>query len=116
MAFRRSSILDKTDVIVVAISMATFRTIGSPPFSIAAGDRAEHEGQGYGGRLLGFKPDGAYRCLSYYFAQGNGCGYCGEASRDVDGSSSPTDGSQVAQVKDESRTFDVVVQCPGHAR
>ena len=26
---------------------------------------------------LEFKPDGAYRGLSYYFAQGNGCGYCG---------------------------------------
>ena len=24
-----------------------------------------------------FKPDGAYRGPSYYFAQGNGCGYCG---------------------------------------
>ena len=26
---------------------------------------------------LEFKPDGAYRGFSYYFAQGNGCGYCG---------------------------------------
>jgi hypothetical protein len=24
-----------------------------------------------------FKPDGAYRGLSFYFARGNGCGYCG---------------------------------------
>jgi hypothetical protein len=26
---------------------------------------------------LEFKPDGEYRGLSYYFARGNGCGYCG---------------------------------------
>ena len=26
-----------------------------------------------------FRPDGSYRGLSYYFAQGNGCGFCSEA-------------------------------------
>jgi hypothetical protein len=25
---------------------------------------------------LEFKPDGGYLGLSYYFASGNGCGYC----------------------------------------
>jgi hypothetical protein len=26
---------------------------------------------------LEFKPDGAYRGLSYYFGKANGCDYCG---------------------------------------
>lgn len=48
-AFRGSSMLDKTEAIIVAITNAEMDIDGI----------------------------GAYRGLDYYFARGNGCGYCG---------------------------------------
>ena len=58
---------------------------------------------------LEFKPDGAYRGLSYYFSRGNGCGYCGGGvTSTVKLANERLQGSLKA--KDETRTIDVVFE------
>jgi len=114
MAFRGKSLIDKTDVIVVAISNGDFRTDWFATFfdrrrAIERRMRDKETAVVY----LEFKPDGAYRGLSYYFAQGNGCGYCGGnlgVTSTVKLASGRIAGS--LKSKDESRTFDVVFNLP----
>jgi len=114
MAFPGKSVLDKSDVIVVAISNGDFRTDWFATFfdrrrAIERRMKDKDTAVVY----LEFKPDGAYRGLSYYFAQGNGCGYCG-------GSLGVTSTVKVAKgriagtlkSKDEARNFDVVFNLP----
>ena len=77
-AFRSKSLVDKTDVIVVAISNGDFRVDWFANFfdrrrAIERRMKDKETAVVY----LEFKPDGAYKGLSYYFAKGNGCGYCG---------------------------------------
>src|SRR5437773_3207661 len=107
MAFRGKSILDKSDVIVVAITNGDIRTDWFATFfdrrrAIERRMKDKDTAVVY----LEFKPDGAYRGLSYYFAQGNGCGYCG-GSLGVTSTVKLANGRIAGSLKskDESRTF-----------
>jgi hypothetical protein len=112
MAFRGKSILDKSDVIVVAITNGDIRVDWFAAFF----DRRRAIERRMTDKdtavvYLEFKPDGTYRGLSYYFARGNGCGYCGGgvtstvklAKERLQGSLKSTD---------ETRTIDVVFDVP----
>jgi len=114
MAFRGKSIIDKTDVIVVAISNGDFRVDWFANFfdrrrAIERRMKDKETAVVY----LEFKPDGAYRGLSYYFTKGNGCGYCG-GSLGVTSTVKLANGRIAGSLKskDESRTFDVVFNVP----
>ena len=114
MAFPGKSVIDKTDVIVVAISNGDFRVDWLANFfdrrrAIERRMKDKETAVVY----LEFKPDGAYRGLSYYFAKGNGCGYCG-GNLGVK-STVKLAGGRIAGTlkgKDESRTYDVVFNVP----
>ena len=114
MAFRGKSVIDKQDVIVVAITNGDIRTDWFASFvdrrrAIERRLKDKDTAVAY----LEFKPDGAYRGLSYYFAQGNGCGYCG-------GNLGVTSTVKVAngriagglKTKDDARNVDVVFDVP----
>ncbi|MEO8484834.1 MAG: hypothetical protein ABI585_00710 [Betaproteobacteria bacterium] len=112
LAFRGKALIDKTDTIVVAISNGDFiadffanfhdrrravqQRMSSPELAIV---------------YLEFKPDGAYRGLSYYFGKNNGCGYCGGG---VTSTVKLVQGKLVGtlKMKDESRTMDVKLDVP----
>lgn len=112
MAFRGKSILDKSDVIVVAITNGDIRVDWFATFF----DRRRAIERRMKDRetavvYLEFKPDGAYRGLSYYFAKGNGCGYCGGG---VTSTVKLANGRLAGSLKskDETRTFDVTFNLP----
>jgi hypothetical protein len=114
MAFRGKSIIDKTDVIVVAISNGDFRVDWFATFF----DRRRAIEQRMKDKetavvYLEFKPDGAYKGLSYYFAKGNGCGYCG-GSLGVTSTVKLANGRLAGSLKskDETRAFDVTFNVP----
>ena len=114
MAFRGKSIIDKTDVIVVAITNGDIRVDWFATFfdrrrAIERRMKDKETAVVY----LEFKPDGAYRGLSYYFTQGNGCGYCG-GNLGVTSTVKLANGRIAGSLKskDESRTFDVVFNVP----
>lgn len=112
MAFRGKSIIDKRDVIVVAI---TNGDINVDWFATFFDRRRAIEARMKDGETalvyLEFKPDGGYVGLSYYFASGNGCGYCaGGATSTVKVANGRIAGT--LKGKDESRTFDVVFDLP----
>jgi len=78
LAFNGKSALDKADVIVVAVSSAVM----DPDALSAYYDRRRAVDQRIKDNDTGvvffeFRPDGNYRGYSFYFAPGNGCGYCG---------------------------------------
>ena len=114
MAFRGKSIIDKTDVIVVAITNGDIRVDWFANFF----DRRRAIEQRLKDKetavvYLEFKPDGAYRGLSYYFAKGNGCGYCG-GNLGVTSTVKLANGRLAGSLKskDEARTFDVTFNLP----
>jgi hypothetical protein len=114
MAFRGTSIIDKSDVIVVAITNGDIRADWFATFfdrrrAIERRMKDKETTVVY----LEFKPDGAYRGLSYYFAKGNGCGYCG-GSLGVTSTVKLANGRLAGSLKskDESRTFDVTFNVP----
>jgi hypothetical protein len=114
MAFRGKSLLDKTDVIVVAITNGDIRVDWFATFfdrrrAIERRLKDKETAVVY----LEFKPDGAYRGLSYYFGKANGCGYCGGnlgVTSTVKLANERLAGS--LKSKDESRTFDVLFNLP----
>ena len=114
MAFPGKSLIDKTDVIVVAISNGDFRVDWFANFfdrrrAIERRMKDKDTAVVY----LEFKPDGAYKGLSYYFGEANGCGYCG-GSLGVT-STVKVAGGRIAgslKSKDESRTYNVVFNVP----
>lgn len=58
-----------------------------------------------------FRPDGSYRGLSYYFAQGNGCGFCSsEVASTVRLANGKLTGSLKGTEKD--RPFDLTIDVP----
>lgn len=115
MAFRGKSILDKTDVIVVAITNGDIRVDWFATFfdrrrAIERRLKDKETAVVY----LEFKPDGAYRGLSYYFAKGNGCGYCGGGG-DVTSTVKLASGKLAGSLKSKDQTtrvFDVVFSVP----
>lgn len=112
MAFRGKSVIDKTDVIVVAITNGDIRVDWFATFldrrrAIERRLKDSETAVVY----LEFKPDGAYRALSYYFRKGNGCGYCaGGVVSTVKLANGRLAGS--LKSKDETRKFDVVFDLP----
>lgn len=115
MAFRGKSVIDKTDVIVVALTNGDIRVDWFATFL----DRRRAIERRLKDRetavvYLEFKPDGAYRGLSYYFAQGNGCGYCGGGG-DVTSTVKLVNGRLAGTLKSKgqpTRVFDVVFNLP----
>ena len=76
-AFRGKSLLDKQDVIIVAISNGHFESSWMQLFH----DRSRLIGKRFASQetavvYLEFKPDGAYKAHHFHFKSGNNCGYC----------------------------------------
>ena len=115
-AFRGKALLaksdDKSDAIIVAISNGDFRTDWFATFH----DRRRAVEKRMKDRetavvYLEFKPDGAYRGLSYFFRSGNNCGFCGGG---VTSTVKLVQGKLVGtlKMKDEARTMDVKLDVP----
>lgn len=113
-AFRGKSVLDQSDVIVVAISNGSFRDEWIGTFV----DRKRAIEQRFKDRdtavvYLEFKPDGGYRGHQFHFKSGNGCGYCGGnmgvtstvkvAGGKIAGTLKLKDGDKVANVKIDAK-------------
>ena len=114
LAFRGRSLIDQADVIVVAISNGDFKTDWFATFH----DRRRAVEKRMKDRetavvFLEFKPDGAYRGLSYYFQPGNNCGHCG-GNLGVASTVKLQQGKLVGtlRMKDEARTMDVKLDVP----
>ncbi len=78
LAFRGKSILDKSDVIVVAVTLAEIDRDALHAYydrRRAIARRVEDNDTGV--VYFEFHPDGDYQGYSFHFASGNGCGYCG---------------------------------------
>ncbi|MFO1323141.1 MAG: hypothetical protein U1F15_03660 [Burkholderiales bacterium] len=78
LAFPGKSLIDRSDVIVVAVTNADM----DADLLAAYHDRRRAVDQrikdnGIGVVFFEFRPDGNYKGYSFYFASGNGCGYCG---------------------------------------
>jgi len=60
-----------------------------------------------------FKPDGSYRGYSFYFASGNGCGYCG-GSMGITSTVKIANGRVAGSLKgaDTDRNFDIALDIP----
>lgn len=76
-AYRGKSLLDKQDVIVVAISNSYFDL----PWMAMFYDRTRMIEKRFSGGdtavvYLEFRPDGSYKAHSFHFKSGNNCGYC----------------------------------------
>jgi len=112
MAFRGTSVFDKTEVIVVPITSAEI----DPVLLAEYYDRRRAferriKDSNTGVVFLEFQPDGTYRGLSYYFARGNGCGYCAGG---VDSTVKLAGGHLAGTVKaaEADRKFDVRIDLP----
>jgi hypothetical protein len=77
-AFRDKSIFDRSDVIVVAVTNAKMHVDAIAEYydRRRAVDRRINDSD-TPVVYFEFKPDGSYKGYSFYFASGNGCGYCG---------------------------------------
>ena len=113
-AFRGRSVIDKADVIVVAISNGGFKTDWFATFH----DRRRAIQKRMNDRetalvFVEFKPDGAYRGYSFYFGPGNGCGYCA-GNLGVTSTVKLAQGKLVGswKLKDDARMADVKLDVP----
>ena len=114
LAFRGKSTMDKQDVIVVAITNGDFKADWFATFhdrrrAVEKRMKASDIAIVY----LEFKPDGAYRGYSFYFGQGNGCGYCG-GNLGVTSTVKLAQGKLVGswKMKDDARKADVKLDVP----
>jgi hypothetical protein len=78
LAFPGKSLLDKGDVIVVAVTSAEMDADALAAYydRRRAVDQRVKDGN-TGVVFFEFRPNGNYKGYSFYFAPGNGCGYCG---------------------------------------
>ena len=114
MAFRGKSLIDKSDVIVVAVTNAKMH-----PDNLALYyDRRRAVEQRIKDNdtpvvYFEFRPDGNYKGYSFYFASGNGCGYCG-GSMGIKSTIKLANGRLKGSVKgtDTDRDFDVTLDLP----
>ena len=77
LAFPGKSVFDKSDVIVVAVTSAEMDADALAAYydrRRAIDQRIKDNNTGV--VFFEFRPDGNYRGYSFYFAPGNGCGYC----------------------------------------
>lgn len=111
-AFRGQSFVDKSEAILVAVSNADLN-------ADAIGDYVDRrrflekriKGADTGIVYFEFKPDGTYRGMSYYFAPGNGCGYCtGEVASNTRLASDKLSGKLIDAEKE--RAFDITFATP----
>ena len=78
LAFPGKSVLDKSDVIVVAVTNDEMNADALYAYHDrrrAIDQRVKDNDTGV--VFFEFRPDGNYRGYSFYFEPGNGCGYCG---------------------------------------
>jgi hypothetical protein len=111
-AFRGKSFNNQGDALIVAVTNARVK-------SAAIGDYVDRrrviesrvKDRNTGVVYFEFKPDGTYRGLSYYFTQGNGCGYC---SGDTASTVKLTDGMLSGKLKGTGteRSFDITLAVP----
>ena len=77
LAFPGKSLVDKEDVIVVAVTSAEMDADALAAYydrRRAVDQRVKDNDTGV--VFFEFRPDGRYKGYSFYFAPGNGCGYC----------------------------------------
>jgi hypothetical protein len=78
LAFPGTSLIDKSEVIVVAVTSAEMDSDALAAYydrRRAVDQRIKDNDTGV--VFFEFRPDGNYKGYSFYFAPGNGCGYCG---------------------------------------
>src|SRR6266545_2677904 len=110
-AYRGKSLFDKKDALIVAITNAQMTgAIGDYYDRRLALDKRIKD-QETGIVYLEFRPDGVYRGLSYYFASGNGCGFC---SGDVMSSVKLANGKLAGslQANEPDRAMNVTLDIP----
>ena len=111
-AFHGPSFVDKSDAIIVAVSNARLSTDSIADYVdrrrvLETRIRNADNGVVY----FEFKPDGGYRGMSYYFAPGNGCGYCnGEVVVNVRLDGNKLSGKLVDAEKE--RAFEITLVVP----
>jgi hypothetical protein len=110
-AYRGKSFLDRKDALIVAVTNAQM-TDGIADYydrRLALDKRIRDERTGV--VFLEFRPDGAYRGVSYYFGSGNGCGFCGgEAMSSVKLANGRLQGA--LQINDKERAMSVTLDLP----
>lgn len=113
-AYRGKSLLDKQDVIVVAISNSHFDL----PWMALFHDRTRLIEKRFAGSNtavvhLEFRPDGSYKAHSFHFKSGNNCGYC--AGNLGVTSTVKIAGGRIAgtlRIKDTDKNADVKIDTP----
>jgi len=114
LAFPGTSLLDRTPVIVVAVTSAEMDTDGLAAYydRRRAIDRRVKDND-TGVVFVEFKPDGSYRGYSFYFARGNGCGYCG-GNMGITTTFKVANGRLAGSLKgtDTDRNFDITLDIP----
>jgi hypothetical protein len=116
-AYRGKSFFDKQDALIVAITNAQMTDAIADYYDrrLALDKRIKDAQTGL--VFLEFKPDGAFRGFSYYFASGNGCGFCsGETMSSVKLAGGKLAGSLQSTEKDRAMnvTLDVPIMSDDH--
>ena len=113
-AFRGKSLIDKSDVIVVAVTNAKMHADVIAQYY----DRRRAVDQRINDSdtpvvYFEFKPDGSYKGYSFYFASGNGCGYCG-GNMGIKSTIKLANGRLAGTLKgtDTDRDFNVTIDLP----
>jgi hypothetical protein len=114
LAFPGKSLLDQTPVIVVAVTSAEMDTDGLATYydRRRAIDRRVKDND-TGVVFIEFKPTGSYRGYSFYFARGNGCGYC-SGNMGITTTVKVANGRLAGLLKgvDTDRNFDITLDIP----
>jgi hypothetical protein len=108
-AFNGKSSLDKANVIVVAVTSADMDSDALAAYydrRRAVDQRIKDSNTGV--VFFEFRPDGNYKGYSFYFAPGNGCGYCG-GNMGITNTVKLKNGRLVGNLKgtDTGRAFDI---------
>jgi hypothetical protein len=111
-AFRGPSFVDKSEAILVAVSNAQLNADALVDYvdrRRVLEKRIKDASTGI--VYFEFKPDGTYRGMSYYFAPGNGCGYCtGEVTSNTKLASDKLAGKLIDAEKE--RSFEITFATP----
>jgi hypothetical protein len=114
LAFRGKSLIDKSDVIVVAITNAKMHPDALADYydrrrAIERRIKDNDTPVVY----FEFRPDGNYKGYSFYFASGNGCGYCG-GNMGITSTTKLANSRLKGSVKgtDTDRNFDLMLDLP----
>ena len=111
-AFRGKSFLGGGDALIVAVTNAQMHGDALADYydrRRAVDKRIKDDETGV--VYFEFRPDGSYRGLSYYFAPGNGCGFC---TSEVASTVRFANGRLAGALKgtEKGRPFDVVIDAP----